>query len=149
MDDKTRYQVSKTAHVGAPPSRVYDIISDYHQGHPRILPPQFRNLVVERGGRGAGTHISFQMKAFGRTLSFRHEVLEPEPGRVLIEKDRDNDSMTTFTIDPVQGGSRVTITSDLVSRPGLAGKIEQFLSRRFLQGVYDEEIKKLDALARS
>jgi len=43
----------------------------------------------------------------------------------------------------------VTITSDLVSRPGLAGRIEQFLSKRFLLGVYDEEIKKLDALARS
>jgi len=149
MDRQNRYQVTKTAYVGAPPSRVYEIISDYRNGHPRILPAQFRNLVVERGGKGAGTHISFQMKAFGRTMSFRHEVLEPEPGRVLVEKDRDNDSRTTFTIDPAQGGSRVTITSDLVSRTGLAGKIEQFLSKRFLQSVYDEEIKKLDALARS
>ncbi len=104
---------------------------------------------MEQGGKGAGTHISFEMRAFGRTMSFRHEVLEPEPGRVLVEKDRDNDSRTTLTIDPAQGGSRITITSDLVSRPGLAGKIEQFLSKRFLQGVYDEEIKKLDALARS
>jgi hypothetical protein len=145
----TRYQVSKTVHVSAPPSRVYDIISDYRNGHPRILPPQFRNLVVEHGGRGAGTLISFQMKAFGQTMSFRHEVLEPEPGRVLVEKDRDNDSKTTFIIEPAQGGSQVTITSDLISRPGLAGKIEQFLSKRFLRGVYDAEIRKLDALARS
>jgi hypothetical protein len=144
-----RYQVTRTARVNAPPSRVYDIISDYHNGHPRILPPQFRNLVVEKGGRGAGTLISFQMKAFGQTLSFRHEVFEPEPGRVLVEKDPDNDSKTTFTIDPAQGGSQVTITSDLISRPGLAGKIEQFLSKRFLRGVYDEEIRKLEVLARS
>ena len=144
-----RYQVTRTAHVSAPPSRVYDILSDYRNGHPRILPPQFRNLVVEHGGRGAGTLISFQMKAFGQTMSFRHEVLEPEPGRVLVEKDRDNDSKTTFTIEPAQGGSRVTITSDLISRPGLAGKIERFLSKRFLRGVYNEEIRKLDALARS
>ena len=149
MDGQNRYQVTRAAHIGAPPSRVYEIISDYRDGHPRILPQQFRNLVVEQGGKGAGTRISFQMKAFGRTMSFRHEVLEPEPGRVLVEKDRDNDSRTTFTIDPAPGGSRVTITSDLVSRPGLAGKIEQFLSKRFLLGVYDEEIKKLDALARS
>ena len=144
-----RYQVTRTAHVGAPPSRVYDIISDYRNGHPRILPPQFRNLVVEHGGRGAGTLISFQMKAFGQTMNFRHEVLEPEPGRVLVEKDRDNDTKTTFTIEPAEGGARVTITSDLISRPGLAGKIEQFLSKRFLRGVYDEEIRKLDTLARS
>jgi hypothetical protein len=149
MDGSNRYQVSRTAHVNAPPARVYAIISDYHQGHPRILPPQFQNLVVEKGGRGAGTHISFQMKAFGRTMSFRHEVFEPEPGRVLVEQDRDNDSKTTFTIDPAPGGSSVTITSDLISRPGLAGKIERFLSKRFLLGVYDEEIRKLDALARS
>ena len=124
------------------------MIADYHNGHPRILPPQFRNVVVERGGRGAGTQLRFQMKAFGRIQNFRHEVAEPEPGRVLVENDRENDSKTTFVIDPAEGGAKVRITTDLPLKPGLAGKVERFLATRYLLGVYRKEIEKLDVVAR-
>jgi len=44
--------VEARAPVHAPADRVYDLIADYRNGHPRIVPPKyFRNLVVERGGR--------------------------------------------------------------------------------------------------
>jgi hypothetical protein len=148
MDSQQRYQVTHTARVAAPAARVYHVIADYQNGHPRILPPQFRNVVVERGGLGAGTQLHFQMRAFGRIRNFRHEVAEPEPGRVLVENDRENDSKTTFVIDPAHGGANVTITTDLPLKPGLAGKVERFLATRYLLGVYREEIKRLDAVAR-
>lgn len=35
------------------------------------------------------------------------------------------------------------------ARPGVAGKIEQLLSTRFLKRVYRQELQKLDALVRS
>src|SRR5215470_19636891 len=113
---KTRYEVSCTAKVDAPATTVYRVIADYNNGHPRILPSAFRNLVVEKGGVGAGTQTRFDVRAFGQTQSIRHEVFEPEPGRVLLERDRDVDSETTFTVDPVAGGSQVTIRSQLLSR---------------------------------
>ncbi len=49
------YTVVASADMDAPPDRVYAIIADYHNGHPHILPKQFRNLTVEKGGVGAGT----------------------------------------------------------------------------------------------
>jgi hypothetical protein len=93
------YVVSATARLKAPPRRVYDTIADYHTGHPRILPKQFRNLTVEQGGVGAGTVIRFQVRVFGRTDTFRAEVTEPEPGRILVEKNiLGSDSVTTFIV---------------------------------------------------
>lgn len=141
---KTRYEVSYTATVAAPAPIVYRIIADYQNGHPRILPGAFRNMVVEKGGVGAGTQTRFEVHAFGQTQSIRHDVFEPEPGRVLVERDRDVDSQTTFTVDSLAGGSQVTIRSELLSRNGFAGVIERFLSRRFLLRLYREELGNLE-----
>ena len=145
---KTRYDVSYTAPIAASPESVYRVIADYRDGHPRILPSAFRNMVVEKGGVGAGTQTRFEVHAFGQTQSIRHEVFEPEPGRVLVERDRDVASQTTFTVDPADGGSRVTIHSELLSRSGIGGVIERFLSRRFLLRLYREELANLEREAR-
>jgi len=142
----TRYEVTHTARIGAPAAQVYDVLADYRNGHPRILPPQFQNFVVEQGGRGGGTLTRFEMKAFGRTMPFRHEVLEPEPGRVLVERDRDLDTRTTFTVEPLgPAAAEVTIRTELTSRSGLSGKVERFLSTRYLLGIYRRELENLSA----
>ena len=108
------------------PSRVYALIADYHNGHPHILPKEFSELVVEKGGVGRGTIIRFQTSVFGRKHIFRAAISEPEPGRVLAETDLDtNGEVTTFIVDrdSASGHSRVTITRELAVRKGLAGKI--------------------------
>src|SRR5262245_56834492 len=61
------YQVTASAAMNAPAEQVYNIIADYRNGHPHLLPKQFSNLLVEEGGYGAGTRIRFQMTAFGQT----------------------------------------------------------------------------------
>jgi hypothetical protein len=61
------FSVEARATIRASAGRVYNLIADYHKGHPRILPPRyFQNLVVESGGFGTGTVITFEMKALGR-----------------------------------------------------------------------------------
>lgn len=142
------YHVTHTATVSAPATRVYDILADYRNGHPRILPAPFRNFVVEAGGRGAGTLTRFDVRAFGRTQSFRHEVLEPDPGHILVERDRDLGSRTTFTITPSGNEAVVTIHTELTSRAGIAGRIERFVSTRFLRRLYTQELQKLNDVAR-
>lgn len=144
---RVRYEVVASALIHAPAPRVYGILADYHDGHPRILPSAFRNFVVEQGGRGHGTLTRFDVRAFGRTQSFRHEVLEPEPGRVLVERDRDLDSRTTFTVEPAESGARVTIRSELTSGAGLTGRLERWLSTRFLEKLYREELASLSSMA--
>jgi hypothetical protein len=147
MATSSHYDVSRTERIVAPANRIYEIIADYHVGHPSILPPQFRNFVVVKGGRGAGTVTNFEVRAFGRTQKIRHEVFEPEPGRVLLEQDLDSTTTTRFILEPVEGATNVTILTHMPLKPGIAGLIEKWLSTRFLLGLYKVELGKLNDVA--
>jgi hypothetical protein len=143
-----RFRVRAEALVDTPAEVAYALIADYRDGHPRILPrPPFVSLDVERGGVGAGTVIRFQMRVFGRTRTFRAEIAEPEPGRVLVETDLDHGAVTTFTVEPAGAGARVTISTDLDCRDGLLGRLERFLVTRLLRPTYAREIAQLGAVA--
>ena len=142
------HAITATALVPAKPSHVYALIADYHNGHPHILPKEFSDLVVEKGGVGRGTIIRFRTSVFGRKQIFRAAISEPEPGRVLVETDLDtNGAVTKFIVDrdSASGHSRVTITRELAVRKGLAGKIELFFSTRLLRRVYARELGLLAA----
>jgi len=141
----TRYVVTASAHIDAPPDRVYGIIADYHTGHPSILPKPFRNLVIEHGGVGAGTIIRFDVHAYGTVTKCRAIVTEPEPGRVLVETNVEpTESITTFTVVPgANGGTQVTFVTESQSRKGIAGALERWMSTRFLRKLYAEELRLL------
>jgi hypothetical protein len=144
------YHITESALVKAPAELVYNIIADYHNGHPYILPkPYFLNLEVEQGGVGAGTVIRFQMRVLGKTESFRATVTEPEPGRVLVESNQPQGSVTTFTVDPVEGGqnAQVTFATELPARGGLSGLLERFLIKLMLPRIYRKELAQLAAVA--
>lgn len=140
-----RIHVAASATIAAPPEVVYAILADYREGHPRILPPQyFRNLTVEQGGRGAGTHIRFDMRVLGRTRTAYGVVTEPEPGRVLVETYPDTGIVTTFIVEPRGEGrhAAVTIASDW-EKPGLAGWFEQKTAPPLLRRIFEEELRYL------
>ena|SRR6186997_3393030 len=139
--------VSVSATIRAPASLLYEIIADYRVGHPSILPPQyFGRLDVLAGGRGAGTRIRFEMKAFGRTNVVTAEVSEPAPGRQLKETLSDG-IVTTFLVEPVSpADARVTI-STTYRKNGLRGWLEKVLAQRFLRRVYTAELAQLARVA--
>ena len=145
------YSVSRAARIEAPAERIYSIIRDYHHGHPSILPKQFSNMRVEEGGVGAGTKIRFDVTVLGKTQHFVAVVTEPEPGRVLVEKNLEpTESVTTFVVEPEHGGraANVTIRTELSSRPGLAGRLERYMTAKVLQSMYLAELNKLDERAK-
>jgi hypothetical protein len=147
----TKVRASASAVVGALPAVVYEILSDYREGHPSILPARyFTGLEVERGGRGAGTIIRFGMKVAGSTNEARAEVSEPEPGRVLVERVLDEKGIvTSFTVDPHSDGeSRVTIDTQWPAR-GAVGLIERIVVAPMLKRIYVAELAQLDRVARS
>ncbi len=144
------HQISATALIPAPPQVLYAILADYHDGHARILPrPPFVSLEVERGGNGAGTVIRAHMRVLGQLQSFRSEVSEPDPGRVLVETN-DNGYVTTFTVEPRDEGQQaeVTISTALPGRAGLPGALERWFMTRLLQPVFVRELEQLAAVAR-
>jgi hypothetical protein len=141
-----KHTISASAIIPARRERVYSLISNYHDGHPRILPKQFSGLVVEQGGVGAGTIIRFQMSLLGRKQSFRAAITEPEPGRVLVETDLDtNGAITTFTVNPggAPADSHVTISTELPVRSGFLGKIERTMTTLLLKPIYTKELQNL------
>ena len=145
-----KHIVSASAIIPARRERVYSLISNYNDGHPRILPKQFSSLVVEQGGVGAGTIIRFQMSVFGRKQTFRAAITEPEPGRVLVETDLDaNGAVTTFTVNPgsAPADSHVTISTELRVRGGFLGRIEKTLSTLLLRPMYVRELENLARVA--
>ncbi|HEX7051874.1 MAG TPA: SRPBCC family protein [Longimicrobiales bacterium] len=141
--------VRESAEIAAPPDVVYRILADYREGHPLILPPRwFTHLHVEQGGVGAGTVIRFGMKSGGRVREMRAEVVEPEPGRVLVERGLDErGTVTTFTVDASgAGGTRVKIQTTWRAA-GIAGFVERLLAPALLKRVYREELARLAAQA--
>ncbi len=144
------YIISASAVVPARRDVVYALIANYRDGHPRILPRQFSNLVVDEGGVGAGTVIRFQMRLLGRTKSFRAAITEPEPGRVLVETDLDtNGAITTFTVDAgtAPADSRVTISTAIPRKKGVAGWLEEMLATMLLRPIYLDELANLARVA--
>jgi hypothetical protein len=139
-------RVEQSAVIAAAPSQVYAVIRDYEVGHVAILPkPYFQEMIIEEGGQGAGTKTRIKMKVMGQEIKFRHEVSEPEPGRVLKETDPATGLGTTFTFEPLAGGSqtRVTITTDTPVRAGLAGFMERLMTPFILRHIYRQELQNL------
>jgi hypothetical protein len=143
------HHITASALIHAPAERAYAVIADYRDGHQRILPrPPFVDLQVEQGGVGAGTVINFRMKLAGQVRSFHSAITEPEPGRVLVETDTQAGPVTTFTVEPRQGGQAlVTIATEMPVRAGLAGKIEGWMAEQMLKPVYVKEMKLLEEVA--
>ncbi len=145
-----RYVISASAVVPARQERVYSLIANYNDGHPRILPKQFSNLTVEQGGVGAGTVIRFQMSVLGKKQTLRAAITEPEPGRVLVETYLDGkDTVTTFTVNPgtAPADSHVTISTELPVRSGFLGALERKLSALLLRPIYSKELQNLARVA--
>jgi hypothetical protein len=144
-----RVEVQESAVIDAPADRIYGLLADYRSGHPRILPPRyFSHLSVEQGGVGAGTVIRFQMHVLGSTHEARMEVSEPQPGRVLVEQDPTADTVTTFTLRPLDTGrTQVTIATSMAGRAGVLGMVERMAASAFLRKVYAEELTLLAKVA--
>ena len=144
--------VEASAVIPAPAQTIYDVLADYREGHPAILPqPYFRELVVEKGGHGAGTIVRVVMEVMGIKQEYRMLVSEPEPGRVLVEEDADAGVTTTFTVEPRSDGEGSLVTIATVSRPspGLMGVVERLINPPVARRIYQKELAQLASYAGS
>jgi Polyketide cyclase / dehydrase and lipid transport len=144
-------RVKVSAVINALPEDVYASIADYKHGHPNILPKEYYDLQVERGGYGAGTIIRFKTKHFGLVRELYQQVSEPDPGHVLIEQDIDSQQqvVTTFTVTPVNQAQQalVEISTTMQPSPGLTGLVERILVSPMSTRVFRQELKLLEAFA--
>ena len=140
-------RVTAERSINAPAERVYRYIADYREHHHRFLPPAFSDWHVEQGGVGAGTVVRFRITAGGRSRDYRQQVTEPEPGRVLTESDLNSSAVTTFTVTPEGGRSRVQIVTTWQGAGGVGGFFERLFAPRLLKRLYADELERLDRYA--
>jgi len=146
-----KHSLSASKLISSPAHRIYGVIADYRNEHPRILPkPYFVSLEVEQGGYGAGTVINFQMQLMGRIQSFHSTITEPDPGHILVETDMNTGAVTTFTVEPRLEGREafVTITTTMDVPNGIPGKIQGWLTSQLLRPIYLKELDQLAAVAK-
>ena len=132
--------------IAASPQRVRAFLADYRNNRPRILPPEyFEDYRVEQGGDGAGTVISYRLRAGGRERPYRMRVEEPAEGGLLLERDTESSLVTTWTLTPAESGQRtlVGLTSRWEGVGGIGGLFERIFAPRALRRIYDEVLQRL------
>jgi hypothetical protein len=142
-----KIQVEAEHIVQAPALDVYSYIADYRNHHPNFLPAAFSNLVVEKGGIGTGTVISFNLRLAGMTRRIRATVDESDPGSVLKEISLDTDGVTTFEVIPHGSAALVRIHTEWTPSNGLQGWFERRFAPKMLADLFREELINLDLYA--
>jgi hypothetical protein len=139
----------ESARINAPTDLVYSIIADYQVGHQNIIPKKyFTSYKVEKGGYGEGTEIRFSTLVMGRTINSHQRIREPEPGKVLVEEDIDNDRATEFFVEPKSNGTETEVTIKTSWTPkGINGFFERFMAPPVLRKIYREELGILNNYA--
>ena len=147
---KTHFAAS--AIINARPEAIYNVLADYHNGHPHIVPKEYLSgMEVEAGGYGAGTIVRYTTRAFGIQRPQRAVVSEPEPGRVLVETYPTSSFVTTFTVTPIDDGQQanVQIATEWQPARNLFQTIEQSLYPLVFRRWYNKELALLANFVRS
>ena len=101
-----RTTITAERELDAPAPVVYHLLADYRTHHrpEGYLPPAFSDMQVLKGGVGDGTEARWTVDAGGRR-TITATITEPVPGHTLLETA--DGLTTTFTVDPIEAGSRV------------------------------------------
>ena len=130
--------------IAAAPDRVYAVIADYRDGRPKLLPESFVDYRVEQGGHGAGTVVTYTLHAAKRQRPYRLAVTEPEPGRRLHEADTTSSFTQDWTVEPADGGSRVSIACAWEGAGGIGGFFERTFAPKGVKRIYAQLLDRLD-----
>jgi hypothetical protein len=137
----TRVRATETKTVDASPEQVLEVLRDYRQARPRILPDNYSAYRVEQGGNGDGTVIGYHFAAGGRERDYRLRV-EEAVGQ-LRERDELSSFVSTWTVQPAGAGSNVTIESSWEGAGGVGGFFERTFAPKGLRRIYGQMLDRL------
>jgi uncharacterized protein YndB with AHSA1/START domain len=146
----TQIKVDVQRTIPAPRERVHQVLADYVKGRPQILPPgNYLDYKVLEGGRGAGTLVSYRLRAGGRERPYEVQVSEPSPGATLVERDRHSSLVTTWTLVPTTdgGATNLTLSTSWTSGGGIRGFFERTFAPKGLRRIYEELLDRLSKVA--
>ncbi len=141
-------QVKSEREVNASPESIYAVLSDYKKQRPQILTPNFLNYHVEAGGQGKGTVVRYRLHAANREREYRLNVDEPVKGKIITERDTNSSLVNTWTISPLNGGTRsqVSVISEWEGGKGVKGFFERTFAPLGLKSIYGKILQMLSLL---
>lgn len=140
--DPLDIEFGASAVIPAKTEQVWAMLVDYRAAHPETLPkPAFANLDVKEGGSGAGTKFDLQMQVLGARRSLSMTVSEPEPGRILLEEDKDAGVSTAFILDPVGDSCALNIVTSTRTSPGFRGIVESLITPFVVRRVFRKQLR--------
>jgi uncharacterized protein YndB with AHSA1/START domain len=130
--------------IPAPPERVHAALADY-SGRGRILPASCLDWTVEEGGQGAGTVVSYRLRAGRRARRYRMEVAEPTPGVTMVERDRESSLVTTWLLNPTASATATQLRLSTIweGAGGIGGLFERAFAPRGLRRIHGELLDNL------
>ena len=142
-----RTRIGAERQIDAPADVVYHLLADYREHHrpEGFLPRAFSDHEILAGGVGAGTWLRYALTTGGRRRVITSHITEPAPGRTLVEVA--DGIETTFTVEPVAGGTNVRFDT-VLDAYGVEGLVTRLIAARLLAPVYEDELDRLDRLAR-
>ncbi|MBO0783061.1 MAG: SRPBCC family protein [Ktedonobacteraceae bacterium] len=131
--------------IAVRPDHIYRVLVDYKHKRPKMLPPDFVDYAVEKGGKGPGTEVRYRLQAGGRERSYHMHVEEPVKGRVITERDCKSSLVTTWRLAPLDGGeqTRVSVTSEWEGGQGVQGFFERTFAPFGLSRIYQSMLTML------
>jgi hypothetical protein len=137
--------------IDAKPEEVYGTLTDYKDKRPRMLTPNFLDYLVEKGGKGDGTVISYRLHAGGRERPYQMKVSETVKGKIITEQDTNSSLVTRWSVLPLNNGQqcRVSIESDWQGGSGIGGFFERTFAPMGLHKIYDNILTMLALLVQS
>ena len=139
-------EVKVARDIAAPPQRVFELLADYAETRPQLLPDAYSNYRVVTGGSGEGTEYAVHLTAGRRERDLAMTVSEPGPLR-LEERDGNSSLRTTWTVHEAGEGSAVNVHTSWTGAGGFPGLMERTFAPLGLRKLYGEMLQRLDAKA--
>ena len=130
-------QISATQSVdiAAAPDAVIGALADYNEVRPAILPEQYRDYAVIKGGNGDGTVVHWILQATSKRQRDVKATVSVVPDTVT-ERDENSTMVTTYQVSAAGNGSKVTTTTTWNSQAsGIGGFFEKTFAPKGLARI--------------
>ncbi len=131
--------------VPAPAEQVFNLLADYRETRPAILPDAYSRFEVVEGGTGAGTVFTYRLRTARGERDYRMRVTEAELGRLLVEADESSSLVTRWTLTPASGGTLVTVETSWAGAGGVGGFFERLFAPKAVRGMHEQTLRALSA----
>ena len=138
-------QISATQSIdiAAAPDAVIGALADYNEVRPAILPEQYRDYAVIKGGNGDGTVVHWILQATSKRQRDVKATVSVVPDTVT-ERDENSTMVTTYQVSAAGNGSKVTTTTTWNSQAsGIGGFFEKTFAPKGLARIQAAQLANL------